>query len=80
MASIHARINKNGTKTWRVFFRRKGLPSHHIAVSSEKEAESLASLEEEYIFNYKSFVKKLPNPLQERRKREFLKKKLNRKD
>jgi hypothetical protein len=39
MASILPRKNKDGTTSWRVWFRRKGLPAFCTAFVSKKEAE-----------------------------------------
>lgn len=73
MATIFPRINRDGSTTWRVMFRRKGLKSFITGFSSEEKAiEFCQKYEKIYVldpgnFNY--------DALKSRREREFDRKK-----
>jgi hypothetical protein len=42
MATIYVRRNKDGSESWRVLFRRKGIPPFCTVFSTKKEAEEWA--------------------------------------
>lgn len=71
MASISKRTNRTGTTTWRVLFRRKGLPTFCATFRELKEAIQFAQREDEYLFDYDTFIKSMPNALDAKRRREF---------
>lgn len=56
MASIQKRINKNGTHTWRVFIRRKGLPTFCTSFVTEEDAiEFVRCNEHKYCLDPENF-------------------------
>ena len=71
MATITKRQNKNGSISWRVHFRRKGLPTFCATFYELKEATRFAERECEYIFDYDTFIKSVPSALEAKRRREF---------
>lgn len=56
MASIFQRKNSDGSITWRMQIRRKGLKPFITCFSSKEEAENFVELyEEKYVMNPESF-------------------------
>lgn len=72
MASIFKRENKNGTFSWRVQIRRKGLKTFVTSFSSKKDAETFVSEnEEKYCLDPENFNW---DHLRNKREREFARK------
>ena len=71
MATIFARNLVNGNVTWRVQFRRKGVPYFHKAFTSEKEAKKYADENERaFIKDPDKYIAE-QNNLEDIREREF---------
>lgn len=75
MASIFKRENKDGTTTWRVMFRRKGLKSFITCFTSEEIANNFVEEhEKEFALTGKTPI---IDKLKEKREREFSRKDTN---
>lgn len=69
MATIFPRKNKNGTVTWRVMFRRKGIKPFITSFSSKKKAQDFVkNYEKDYCLNPENFT---IDHLKQARLREF---------
>lgn len=69
MATIYDRHNKDGTISWRVMFRRKGMKSFITAFTTKEEAIHFVNeCEEKYCLDPENFTY---DHLLEKRKREF---------
>ena len=65
MAAITSRLTKNGQLRWRVFFRRRGLPSFSKTFGSEELAHAwVEANEEKYILDPYSFHKFKPETME----------------
>lgn len=73
MASIFERQNKNGSVSYRVMFRRKGLSTFCTCFNTHAEAVEFAKeFEPAYTFDHDNFIKNMKtDQLYEKRKREF---------
>ena len=78
MATIFPRENKDGSIVYRVIIRRKNVPTLCMSFGTEKEAHNWVSVNEEfYVENPHKYLASAKSArLYERRKREFLKKKI----
>ena len=70
MATIYPRKNKDGSITWRVQFRRTGIPYCSKSFITEEEAIEFSKEEEDYVNDYEGFTS-IRNFLKEKRDREF---------
>ena len=78
MATIFPRKNKNGSVSWRVMIRRKGLKPFISSFTTEEDAKKFVQeCEEGYCLDTENFSY---DYLVERRKREFTRKKTNDED
>lgn len=69
MATIFERKNKDGTSSWRLMFRRKGIKPFITAFTTKEKAEEFAR---DYEESYAIEKKEIPiDHLMEKRKREF---------
>jgi hypothetical protein len=74
MASIFKRKNKDGSITWRLMIRRKGIKPFITGFSTERDARLFAyRFEKEYCLNNENFTY---DHLRSRREREFRKKEM----
>lgn len=76
MATIFSRLNKDGSSTYRVMIRRKGVPILCLSFLSLKEAKEWVNLNEK---SYIKYPKELKDHLEKerlfaRREREFKRK------
>lgn len=77
MATIFPRYNKDGTITWRVMIRRKGLKNFITGFPSKEEAEDFISQNEKnYVLDPENFTY---DHLKSKREREFRRKEFRRK-
>jgi hypothetical protein len=69
MATIFERKNKDGTSSWRLMFRRKGIKPFITAFTTKEKAEEFArDYEESYVLK----KEEIPiDRLMEKRRREF---------
>ncbi len=79
MATIYTRLNKDGTRTYRVQLRRKGIPKISLSFSSLEQAEIWVRINEKiFIDSPEIYIQEIEKQrLNWRREREFFRKGLS---